>query len=152
MKGMTMKVLKRVVLAVLVLGVLFVVGDYFGLFISYHADGAILIPFGFKFIDSSDDSVVIGVEVTAEYEGNPFNARTLEKSGKVQYVMHRGCGGVQRILFDPYRGCKRKYNKQEIDFTFKHPSYETVKKTISRGRDGASFNVELVPLKNAKVE
>ena len=67
-----MKVIKRIILVILILGVLFVVGDYFGMFISFHADGAMLIPYVFKFVNTVDGSVVRNVEVTAEYEGNPF--------------------------------------------------------------------------------
>ncbi len=155
MKVLTMKVFRRVILVMLVLSVLFVVGDYCGLFLSFHGDGAMLFAFGFKFVDSVDGSVVSGVEVSAEYEGSVVSNRHADqRQDSVIFVISKGFGGTQTILFHKpsKRKARRKFNQREFDFTFQHPLYETDKRTVSIAKDGNSINVKLVPLMNARAE
>lgn len=123
---------KKIIFGVVILAVLFVVADYFGLAgLSLHKDGGVIIPFEFKFIDSKEKPIN-NVTITASLNGYGLGGRFEYDDNDLSVVLGRiGIGvGWRQTIFFKIPSPKRKADNKEVEFLFKHPDYIEQEKTF----------------------
>ncbi|MHC4836440.1 MAG: hypothetical protein ACYTCN_10995, partial [Planctomycetota bacterium] len=89
------------------------------------------------------------------YKGENAVNRYHEFENIVDVLVRGGGFGYKKtFLFkkpSPRQTIKRINNKQ-IDFTFQHPGYQTVKRTLSKNKSGDSYVIKLAPIQISRIQ
>jgi hypothetical protein len=146
---------KKTVGVLLTLSCAFVLADYLESFPGIYKDFAMNLPFTFEFYDAENGKPVSGVVVDASYKGENAVNRYHEFENIVDVLVRGGGFGYKKtFLFkkpSPRQTIKRINNKQ-IDFTFQHPGYQTVKRTLSKNKSGDSYVIKLAPIQISRIQ
>ena len=142
---------KKIVIGVIVLVVLFVIADYFGLILSIYKDGGVAVPFKFQVVDlkgNSVNNVTLSVFLGSSDLGGRFEYNKNDPSSILGGV-GIGAGWKQTILFKKPNP-NREVNKREIKFVFKHPDYFKQEQIfLVRNLKGKAHTIVLQPKEQA---